>query len=417
MIRRVAMAAILSSTATARAEPPARREPRPPTAVAKAAPRCPKERRALVDLAAMRDAVKARMAYPLGGGVPVDALFDGLKARAAAARSGADHLRVLEAFVYGLGDHHAHLGTNGSTSARLVPSGATVWAESRDGRIVVTEVRPGSPARAAGLREGMIIERIDGAPVDALQPPPATPERAAAMRGFAVRVALAGTHEHDAEVEARGAAPVTVRLAAAAEASDGLVSLSWPRPDVARLRIHNALGNAELPAAFDVAMQQAVGAKALLLDLRDTPSGGDSSIAKPIMGWFVEGKRGYQGHQRGARRWVEEVAGRARGYRGQLLVLVDHWTGSMGEGVAIGLRAAAGASIVGTPMAGLRGAIEDTRLPCLAVAFRFPVERLFEVSGTPREDAQPDVRVTEAELAAAGPEDAVLARALAAIPQ
>ena len=96
--------------------------------------------------------------------------------------------------------------------------------------------------------------------------------------------------------------------------------------------------------------------------------------------------------------------------------IVDHWTGSMGEGAAIGLRAAAGATLVGTPMAGLRGAIESFPLPCLGASVRLPVERLYSVDGTPRELAQPDVIVTEAELAAAGLEDAILGRALQIAP-
>jgi C-terminal processing protease CtpA/Prc len=110
------------------------------------------------------------------------------------------------------------------------------------------------------------------------------------------------------------------------------------------------------------------------------------------------------------------VTGRRDAYQGRLIVLVDHWTGSMGEGAAIGLRSAAGAKLVGTQMAGLRGAIESFPLPCLGVSVRLPVERLYSVDGTPRELAQPDVIVTEAELAAAGLEDAILGRALQLAP-
>lgn len=83
----------------------------------------------------------------------------------------------------------------------------------------------------------------------------------------------------------------------------------------------------------------------------------------------------------------------------------------MGEGTAIGLRAAAGATIVGTPMAGLRGAIESFDVPCFGISLRIPVERLYEVNGTPRELAKPDVLVTEEDLAAAQG-DAILNRAL-----
>ena len=74
-----------------------------------------------------------------------------------------------------------------------------------------------------------------------------------------------------------------------------------------------------------------------------------------------------------------------------LVVLVDHWTGSMGEGLAIGLDAAKRATIVGTKMAGLLGGTADFTLPHTGVPLSFPVERLYHVNGTPREDFKPTV--------------------------
>jgi carboxyl-terminal processing protease len=372
----------------------------------------------LVDLGAMRDAANASMGYPTGGGASVDSIFETLRGQAETATTEGEHLRVLEAFVYALGDHHAHLGTNDKQSPRLVPTSATVWVESRENKIVVAEVRPGSAAREAGLREGMIVERINGKPVESvLKPPPSTSELAEAMRGFSARVVLAGTHAKDAVIVASGAESVETSLPEMKHADDDLASLSFPRARVALIRLNNSIGDSGLPKEFDRLMKQAKGANTIILDLRDTPSGGDSAVAKPLMAWFVKGTRGYQKHERGAKNWVEQVTGRRDAYLGRLIVLVDHWTGSMGEGAAIGLRSAAGAKLVGTRMAGLRGAIESFPLPCLGASVRLPVERLYSVDGTPRELAQPDVIVTEAELAAASSsEDAILGRALQLAP-
>jgi hypothetical protein len=256
---------------------------------------------ALVDLGAIRDAANRSMAYPAGGGVTADSIYDELKPRAGAAQTKAEHLRVLEAFVYALGDHHAHLSTNDRESPRMVPTSATVWAESRGGKIIVTEVRPGSPARQAGLREGMVIESINGESVGALKPPPATAEKAEAMRGFAVRVALAGTHARDAVVVANGAVRIETGIPEMKRADGALASLSYPRPDVALIRLNNSIGDSGLPKEFDRLMKQAKGASVIILDLRDTPSGGDSAVAKPLTAWFVKGTRGYQKHERGRR--------------------------------------------------------------------------------------------------------------------
>jgi carboxyl-terminal processing protease len=376
-------------------------------------PRCTPALAATTDLGVAVRALRGRMAYPPGGGGALAALLAPLTHAAPQVQDDRGELRLLERLVYSLGDHHAHLSTNDALSARLVPSGASVWVESRAGQLVLTEVRAGSAARAAGLREGMVVDTINGQPVSELVAPASTPANEAAMRAFAARVALAGTRAADAVLVTAGPQPLQVRIEPPARRDDPPVTLDWPRPGVARLRLNNSLGSDALPAAFDAAMEGARSARAILLDLRDTPSGGDSQFAKPLMAWFVQGRRPYQKHQRGARTWLEQVQGRPDAWHGRLLVLVDHWTGSMGEGTAIGLRAAAGATIVGTPMAGLRGAIEGVDLPCMGVALRFPVERLYTVQGVPRERVQPDVPVDEAALAAGGLDDTILARALA----
>lgn len=380
---------------------------------------------ALVDLEAMRDAVKRSMAYPLGGGVLVDSVFDALRPQAEAAQTESDHLRVLEAFVYDLGDHHAHISTNDAKSPRLVPTGATVWVEWRKGELVVTEVRDhlhasmtsvadGETTKLFVLREGMVIEKIKGTPAaEALKPPPHLPQLTDAMMGFAGRVALAGTREKPVMVSVRAGDGrlVDMPLLPAGDGGAGdLATLKFPQRDVAVIRLNNSIGNPDMSPVFDQLMKQAKGVKSIILDLRDTPSGGDSSVAKPLMAWFVDATRGYQKHERDGKSWVEQVTGRPDRFTGKLVVLVDHWTGSMGEGAAIGLRAAAGAKLVGTPMAGLRGAIESFDVPCRGVSLRIPVERLYEVGGGPRELAMPDVLVTEEELAAGG--DVMLAKAL-----
>jgi carboxyl-terminal processing protease len=260
----------------------------------------------------------------------------------------------------------------------------------------------------------MAIEKIDGVPVaQALKPPPSVPERADAMMGFAGRVLLAGTREHAPVVTVRSTdgtevdIPVPPRMAS----TGNNASINFPLKDVAVIRLNNSIGNTELTPIFDDLMKQAKAMRTVILDLRNTPSGGDSVVAKPLMAWFVEGTKGYQKHERGSESWIEQVEGRKDRFKGKLIVLVDHWTGSMGEGTAIGLRAAAGATIVGTPMAGLRGAIESFDVPCFGISLRIPVERLYEVNGTPRELAKPDVLVTEEDLAAAQG-DAILNRAL-----
>ena len=116
----IGFALLLSACATA--------QPAAPSA------QCSAENAALTDLTAARDAVRAHMAYPLGGGGDVEGAFASLRADAAAARTAGQHLHVIESFVYDLADHHIELSTNNQSSPRLVPTGASVWVEYRGGQ-------------------------------------------------------------------------------------------------------------------------------------------------------------------------------------------------------------------------------------------------------------------------------------------
>ena len=159
------------------------------------------------------------------------------------------------------------------------------------------------------------------------------------------------------------------------------------------ITFNDSLGDNATIAAFDAAMTKLRPGKRLILDLTDTASGGNTSVARAIMGWFVTRPTNYQMHslpaeerQSGvARQWIEQVLPRAgKHHDGPVTVRVGRWTGSMGEGLALGFDAI-GARVEGGPMAGLLGAIYDYKLEQSGLVVKFPVERLFHVDGTPRE--------------------------------
>jgi carboxyl-terminal processing protease len=71
--------------------------------------------------------------------------------------------------------------------------------------------------------------------------------------------------------------------------------------------------------------------------------------------------------------------------------MVGHWTGSMGEGIALGFDRMNNATVAGTRMAGLIGAITNFKLTETQIGFQIPTERLYHINGTPREDYIPQI--------------------------
>jgi carboxyl-terminal processing protease len=340
-----------------------------------------------------------------------------------------DFVTLLERVMDELYDPHAQLTVNTATSPRLVPSGTDLWAEWRDGEATIVDVRSGSDAERAGIRPGSRVRSIDHAPIaDAVDKRlgRSYPHSVAAARDWALRAVLAGVHNATRTLELKeSSATRTVELPGPdqyqASALPPIITSRLPS-GVGRIAINDSLGDIATVAAFDRALDELKDAPALLLDLRNTPSGGNTSVARGILGRFVEREMPYQKHvlpseeaETGIRRsWLELVSPRAP-FAGQrpVAVLVGHWTGSMGEGLAIGFDAIGRAIVVGTPMAGLLGATYHVMLPNSGIGINVPAERLYHVNGTPREAFHPGVIVDV--MSAAPGADAVVAAALRAL--
>ena len=321
--------------------------------------------------------------------------------KAESATSRAAYVEVLERTLQQLYDAHAHLGTNTQHSARLVPSQTDVLATWRAGKAVVTNVRRDSAAMRAGLRLGDEILFINDVPVSratAEFEPEFVRQSSREPHEWALLVALAGRHETpDIQLTVSRVGTVhKIKYSPSFKKPETLLTSALEN-GIGYVRINNSLGDTGLVAAFDIALDSMGGAKALILDLRDTPSGGTSTVARGVMGRFVDRERPYQRHEliseskdTGISRiWVEFVAPRTPTFRAPVVVLVGPWTGSMGEGVAIGLNAARNALVIGAPMAHLLGALGETRLPNTQITVRVPTEKLFHVNGTPRESFVP----------------------------
>jgi carboxyl-terminal processing protease len=341
--------------------------------------------------------------------------------RAATAPNDQVFLNVLEEAIGELYDSHAGFATNNNASPRLIPSGTDLWAAWKSGQPVVTDVRAGSAAEQVGLRPGMVVRTIGGRPVEKVVRgwvPRTLRKPDPAARDWALRMALAGTHAEAVRLTADADGEVfSYTFTPGVERPTAPLTVRFLPDDIGYVRVNNSLSRADLIAAFDSAMTELRAARGLILDLRDTPSGGNTTVARAIMGRLVETERPYQRHELpfdnrayGVRRvWVEYVAPRGPfTYTRPIVVLVGRWTGSMGEGLAIGLDGMKRATVVGTPMARLRGAVSERDLPNTGIAVRIPTERLMHIDGTPRETFVPPVVV------APGPpgEDVALKRAV-----
>ena len=336
-----------------------------------------------------------------GGRMPMSAK---LRGEAAAVSDARQLVRYSERALALLADHHAITGKSLPDSWALVPSYSDLWIEKRGADYAITAVREGSPAARAGVKGGEVLHAIDGVPTKvAVQSFWADlgSSGGGERDGFAARILAAGKRNSERRLTVGSALARPRELALpnmyfqAPADRPVLDTTTGPGPLI--VKFNDSLGYDATIAAFDLTMAKAKPGQRIIIDLTDTPIGGNTTIARAILGWFVSRPTSYQVHSLPAeerrtgiaRQWVEQVLPRAgKHQRGPVTVKVGRWTGSMGEGLAVGFDAI-GARIEGGPMAGLLGAIYDHQLPKSGQIIKFPTERLYAVDGTPREKFVP----------------------------
>jgi C-terminal processing protease CtpA/Prc len=219
-----------------------------------------------------------------------------------------DLLGVLERLLDNLYDAHAIVRANTSHSPRIVPSGVDLWAEWIDGDAIVTAVRSGYGAERQGVRPGMHVLAINGVPikdaVDSRLGPAVNYPSPAEARAWALVSALAGRHDRPRVLRVRdsgGTKDISLD-----SVTPFLIDRAMNEPPVEARTINapagsaygyirlNALDDLRSVPAFDSALEMLRGAPGLILDLRNNPAGGNTSVAEPILGRFIRQRQGYQ---------------------------------------------------------------------------------------------------------------------------
>lgn len=329
-----------------------------------------------------------------------------LRIEAAAVETDAQMTRFGERALLLLADHHAM--TSSSLKDSWGVSGRSdLWIELVEGEYLVTSVRALSPAEKAGVRAGDVVTAIGGLPIHQAVATfwadlGVTEETDAERNAFAARVLATGRRDRARDLSFRNRNEGERRLSL-----PNLYSIEQPRTPLVSasnrgqetwITFHDSLYDNATLTAFDEVMAETPRDRPLVLDLTNTASGGNTTVARAILGWFTMAEQPYQVHSLPAefrrfgveRKWRELVMPREGKYHeGPVEVRVGRWTGSMGEGIALGMDAL-GYRVCGTKMAGLLGAVYTLDVPTTTLRINLPVERLEAVDGTPREDFLPE---------------------------
>ncbi|WP_313393788.1 hypothetical protein [Sphingobium yanoikuyae] len=345
-------------------------------------------------------------------GVDGDAVLAAFAEKAKAARSDKEFIDTLQLISHNFADPHFIVGPFDADDWAIIPTSSDLFGIYDGVSFRIDDVRGGGDAATKGVRSGMMVARIDG------QPPRiaieeitgrAFSELSPAQIGFSFNVALAGHRRRPRKLDVLdGDKRRSFALAATSDQAnriaDGPLLEVERRGELGIIRINNSLGEQKLIVEFAHALASLRDTKTLLIDLRNTPSGGNTSVARGIMGHFVDHDRPYQMHVipyetrvlGPARKFVEFVAPFGVRYPGKVYVAGGRWTGSMGEGLMIGFDAI-GVTTIGSDLAHLLGALSNETIEGSSAKVDLGTEQLFTVNGLPREAYHPQILLERVE--------------------
>ena len=289
--------------------------------------------------------------------------------------------------------------------------GIGVWVEYPDGAVTIVAAMPGSPAEAAGLKAGDVIEAADGTPLTGLTEGDAL----ALVRGPAGTSVRLTIRRPDA------AAPLDVEVERRAIAVPSVTYQLLPDSKVALIRA--SVFNDQTTPQLDRALASATadGAVGIVLDLRNN-GGGWVQSAQEMIGRFVPEETGvalYEDTDPNDEALTDQpiVGGGPEVFDLPLAVLVNGGTASAAEIVAGALRDHDRARVVGEQTFG-KGSVQrvhdfpDGSSARVTFALWLTPDKI----AIEAEGIAPDVAVTNPDpVDGAAPTDAQLDRAVAEV--
>lgn len=350
--------------------------------------------------------------YCFFGEKPVDWRRVRTRYRPMAAQAESDEAfkEVLRQVLAELYDAHTHLAQPPEHAPRWPPFDLLVTPEGPVARVVA--VQAGSAAADSGITVGDRIVEVGGLAIGRVAAdlgPRCLVRPDPAAYAYSLNVAVAGRRGQGRSlsvVKADGGRR-TVNLALKQRPGE---------PDVSSRKLEGGLGYIRIAsfgddgavARFDAALAELRDRRGLIIDVRGN-GGGDTAVARPIMGRFITKPALYammrrrEGRGLGAP-WRESVEPRGPfTYSDPVVVLTDHWSASMAEGFPMGMRGLGRARIVGAPMMGLGAAVFHIRLDRTGLEAQYSAEPVYDVTGAPRWRMRPDVETEPgADILAAG---------------
>jgi len=348
------------------------------------------------DLTEIISKIKHRYVYLERKKIDLQCIKNKYSKKIDAIKSSDQSILFFENILNEFYDNHVHLNTNTDASYRL---SSPLYVQNLNGKEIITSVWQ---SQINNLNENIIgaevltfNQRSFNQAIEEFNLECADKDDPVVKEWIANKV-LSGRYDQTRVLQLKliSGKKITLDIDELKLAKSNTLLSYHQSKNIGVIRINDSLGQNALIAQFDQALASLKDSKGIIIDLRNTNSGGNTYVARGIMGRFINKNLAYQkhaftenysGNMPVKRSWIETVSPRGTQYKGPVVILVGRWTGSMGEGMAIGFDAMGRAEIIGSKMSRLAGSVQGFPFNNSHFGFLLSTEELFHINGIARE--------------------------------
>ena len=208
-------------------------------------------------------------------------------------------VRLLENCNDELYNGHVSLNTNLRNSNYVMPSGTDIWAEKEGNKFIIESIREGSIAAQIGLKPNMEIVKFNDVEISkGLQHylPKSFKKYDAKVYNHILNLYLGGTRNSPRKITVleKGKTRdfvIDKKKYKAKYYNESLVTSRRLKGNIGYIKFNNSLGSLNTVKEFDKALDNLLDTKGMILDLRETASGGNNTVIKGVMGRFITEKK------------------------------------------------------------------------------------------------------------------------------
>lgn len=315
---------------------------------------------------------------------------------------------LIELMKHELYDAHFTLNKNLAFSFRLIPNDVDAFVSVKNNKYYISDLRENYTITNFNIKIGdeiVAINDVSFADVVQMNLPVSIENPDYKVKEYFANLIFAGRHNQPRKIKiVRKQKEITLTLPKPKlkKEATNLIDYKRLQKNIGYVVLNNSLGNNNVIKQFPKIIDTLQNTNALIIDLRNTANGGNTDVAKSIMGKFIKQEMPYQIHERVGlerefgikRKYIEILSPLQKPYLKPVYVLVSKWTGSVGEAIAQGFSNIDNVTVVGTTMAQLLGAIKCKQLQNSGIRFCYPFEKLYNINGVPRAQFTTDV-ITE----------------------